>query len=239
MVSRIIRFGLFLVLAGAVGLAADSAPTPRPLPQEEILRRLSGLLKDHFTLEGDLAVELLLLRPGWVATKTAADWQVQVTEYPAVAGSSMMVRFRPVADGQALSEQTAVLRANLWRDAWYAKEPVAFGTTFDPAQFEAKRVDFFRDREAVAVGMPAVAYVLARGVSAGRLLTWRDLAKRPLVRKGEIVEVSATDGRLVVNLKGLVMQNGGQGDFVTVRNPDSKKDFSAYVIDENRVQVRF
>jgi flagella basal body P-ring formation protein FlgA len=239
MVSRILRICLLLGLAGAVVRAVEPALSARPFAQDEIQRHLSGLLKDHFTLEGDLAVELLLLRPGLVATKTASDWQVQVTEFPAVAGSSMMVRFRPVADGQALPEQTAVLRANLWRDAWYAKEPVAFGTTFDPAQFEAKRVDFFRDREAVAVGMPAVAYILSRGVTAGRLLTWRDLAKRPLVRKGEMVEVSATDGRLVVNLKGLVMQNGGQGDFVTVRNPDSKKDFSAYVIDENRVQVRF
>mgnify|MGYP003705317517 CR=1 FL=1 len=36
--------------------------------------------------------------------------------------------------------------------------------------------------------MPAVAYILSRGVTAGRLLTWRDLAKRPLVRKGEMVE---------------------------------------------------
>ena len=92
---------------------------------------------------------------------------------------------------------------------------------------------------AVPLAVTPAAFVLARGVSMGRLLTWRDLAKRPLVRKGEIVEVSATDGQLVVNLKGVVMQNGGQGDYVTVRNPDSKKDFSAYVIDENRVQVRF
>lgn len=239
LLTRTFGFGLVLLAGCGLAAAAETSAVKRALAAEEIVRGLSGQLKDHFTLEGDLALELLLLRPGLSSAKLAADWQFQVTEYPAVAGSSMMVRFRPVADGQALSEQTVVLRANLWRDAWYAKEPVAFGAAFDPAQFEAKRVDFFRDREAVAAGMPAGAYVLSRGVSAGRLLMWRDLMKRPMVRKGEIVEVSATDGRLVVNLKGIVMQSGGQGDFVTVRNPDSKKDFSAYVIDENRVQVRF
>jgi flagellar basal body P-ring formation protein FlgA len=35
------------------------------------------------------------------------------------------------------------------------------------------------------------------------------------------------------------MQNGAQGEAVTVRNLEPRKDFTAFVIDENRVQVRF
>jgi flagella basal body P-ring formation protein FlgA len=76
-------------------------------------------------------------------------------------------------------------------------------------------------------------------VSAGRLLTWRDLARRPLVRKGDFVEVSATSGLLLVTMKALAMENGAQGETVTVRNPVSQKNFAAVVVDENRVQVRF
>ena len=53
------------------------------------------------------------------------------------------------------------------------------------------------------------------------------------------VEVSAVDGMLAVTMKALAMENGAQGDTVTVRNPESRKDFAAMVIDENRVQVRF
>jgi flagella basal body P-ring formation protein FlgA len=40
-------------------------------------------------------------------------------------------------------------------------------------------------------------------------------------------------------MKALAMENGAQGDTVTLRNPVSRKDFSALVVDENRVQVRF
>ena len=229
---------LFLLLTFG-GLPVVAADVPRALAAEELTRLLAPQLKAHFSCEGDLALELLLLRPGLPGNHPAAAWDLQVTEYPAVAAASMMVRCRPVADGVPLAEQTVVLRANLWRDAWYAKEPIAPGELFDPARLEVRRADFLRDRDAVVVTMYGPAYVLARNVAAGRLLQWRDLTKRPLVRKGEIVEVSATDGRLIVNLKGVVLQNGGQGDFVTVRNPDSKKDFSACVIDENRVQVRF
>ncbi|MEY2878490.1 MAG: hypothetical protein RLZZ15_870, partial [Verrucomicrobiota bacterium] len=70
-------------------------------------------------------------------------------------------------------------------------------------------------------------------------LTWHDLARRPLVKKGEVVEVSAQEGRLVVTLKALALENGAQGDTVTVRNPESQRKFAAVVVDENRVQVRF
>jgi flagella basal body P-ring formation protein FlgA len=40
-------------------------------------------------------------------------------------------------------------------------------------------------------------------------------------------------------MKALAMENGAQGDTVTVRNPVSQKNFAAVVVDENRAQVRF
>jgi flagella basal body P-ring formation protein FlgA len=63
--------------------------------------------------------------------------------------------------------------------------------------------------------------------------------RRPLVKKGDFVEVSAVDGLLVVTMKALALESGAQGETVTVRNPESQKNFSAMVVDENRVRVRF
>ena len=83
------------------------------------------------------------------------------------------------------------------------------------------------------------SFIFARAVPAGRMLTWRDIARRPLVRKGEVVEVAAVEGPLMVTMKAVAMENGAQGDTVTVRNAESRKDFSAMVVSENRVQVRF
>ena len=74
---------------------------------------------------------------------------------------------------------------------------------------------------------------------SGRMLTWRDITRRPLVKKGDVVEVSASTGLLVVTMKALAMESGAQGETVTVRNPESHKNFSAIVVDENRVKVRF
>lgn len=225
-------FVLPLLLAGLL-----RAETARPLAQDEFLAGLVRELQSHFSLEGELSIELL--RPWTTPTRVAADWQVRVTEFPTIAASNMLVRCRVTADGQNVGDHTVVLRATLMRDVWSARQPITNGAAFDPTQLEVRRVDLFRDRDALPANVGDASFVFSRSINAGRLLTWRDLTRRPLVRKGDLVEVSATDGRLVLTLKGIALQSGAQGEVVQVRNPDSKKDFSAFVIDENRVQVRF
>jgi flagella basal body P-ring formation protein FlgA len=151
----------------------------------------------------------------------------------------MMMRCRVLADAEPVADATFVLRAALWRDAWVARQPLTVGSVFEPTALDARRTDLFRERDVLPAAVGDNTYIFARAVPAGRILTWRDIARRPLVKKGELVEVSAADGMLVVTMKALAMENGARGDTVTVRNPESRRDFAAMVIDENRVQVRF
>lgn len=223
--------------AGSAPADATEVPSAVRLTREKLTASISRDLVSHFNLDGDLDVELL--RTWTPPTQVASTWTITVTEFPAVASSSMLLRCRLIADNTVVAEPTLVVRAALWRDSWATRAPLTIGTTFDPAQLEVRRVDLLREREALPASMGDRSYIFARGVTAGHLLTWRDIARRPLVKKGEMVEVSAVDGMLVVTMKGLAMENGAQGDTVTVRNPESRKDFSALVIDENRVQVRF
>ncbi len=211
-----------------------------PLSRDQFIAAVARDLAAHFNLEGELQLELL--RAWSPPVRAAAVWDVAVLEYPAVPSSSMLARVRIVADGKVVSSTTdaaLVLRASLWRDAWAARQPLTVGATFDPAALEARRVDLFRERDALPAAVGDRSFVFARAVSAGRVLTWRDLARRPLVKKGDVVEVSAVSGLLLVTMKALAMENGAQGDTVTVRNPVSLKNFAATVVDENRVQVRF
>jgi flagella basal body P-ring formation protein FlgA len=113
------------------------------------------------------------------------------------------------------------------------------GQAFDPARLELQRCDLLRERDALPASISDRDYLFARAVPAGRTLVWRDLTRRPLVRKGDTVEVSAVEGSLTVTIHALATQNGGRGDLVLVRNLESKKEFTAVVVDENRVQVRF
>lgn len=243
---RHLAASLTLLLSATLALAADTpaatslateASVAAPFSQENFTAALTRDLSSHFNLEGDLQLEFL--RPWSSPDRVARDWQVQVTEYPSVPASSMLLRCRIAADGETLGEITLTLRAALWRDAWVARQPLVNNTPFDASLLETRRVDLLRERDALPAAVGDHSFNFVRGVQAGRLLTWRDIARRPLVKKGEMVEVSAADGQLVVTMKALAMQNGAQGEVITVRNLDSRKDFSAFVIDENRVQVRF
>ncbi|HEY1110283.1 MAG TPA: flagellar basal body P-ring formation chaperone FlgA [Opitutaceae bacterium] len=248
----LLRAALPLAFVGFALLRADTLPPSSapaaaaveaanvnrtPLTREILLSSLSEAIAGHFNLEGELQLELI--RPWSPPERVAGAWSISVIEHPSFAASSMMLRCRVLADGESVVETTFVVRAQLWRDAWVTRQPLTIGAPFDASMLEARRVDLFRDRDALPAAVGDRSYIFARAVTAGRLLTWRDISRRPLVRKGDLVDVTAVDGLLAVTMKGVAMQNGAQGDTVTVRNPESRKDFAAMVIDENRVQVRF
>ena len=224
---------------GAAGQepVASVSPSAATLGRDQLLNALTQAVAAHFRFEGDLQLELL--RAWAPPAKTATHWDVTVLEFPALPSSSMMLRCRVLADGASVPEFTLVVRAQLWREVWATRQPLTPGAAFDVALLEARRVDVLRERDALPASAGDRAHVFARAVPAGRMLTWRDLARRPLVKKGELVEVSAVEGPLVVTMKALAMENGARGEVVTVRNPESRKDFAALVVDENRVQVRF
>jgi flagella basal body P-ring formation protein FlgA len=214
-----------------------AAPAATPFTREQAIGALTQAIVTQFNLEGDLQLEFI--RPWTPPARVAAVWELNVLEFPVVPTSSMMVRCRMVADAVTVGDLSVVVRAQLWRDAWVTRQPLTPGATFDPAALEVRRVDLLRERDALPAAVGDRSFIFARGVPAGRMLTWRDIARRPLVRKGELVEVAAVEGPLVVTMKATAMENGAQGDTVTVRNPQSRKDFAAMVVAENRVQVRF
>lgn len=227
-----------LLAPAAVVRAADTdVGEVAPFTRDQFLASLTKELTAHFNLDGELQLELV--RTWTPPARVSGNWTLEILDFPSMPSSSMLVRCRALADKQAAGEFSVIVRANLWRDAWVAKQALVAGTAFDPAQLETRRVDLFRERDVVPSVVGDHSFIFSRSVSAGRLLTWHDIGRRPLVKKGQVVEVSAIEGPLTITLKALAMENGAQGETVTMRNPESRKEFSALVIDENHVQVSF
>jgi len=220
----------------AVAAAPVSAPDELPLSSELLAAQLADDLRNRFKLDGEFQIELL---GAWTPpARLARAWRIAITEYPSAAGANMLVRFRAYGDGAVEPEAMLMLRASLWRDAWFTTEPLPVGAALELPRIERRRIDAFRTKDAIPSATPASNLIAARAIPAGALLTWRDVGPRPLVRKGEIVEVSASEGMLHITMKGIALQNGAKGDVVPVRNPDSLKTIPALVVAESRVQVR-
>jgi flagella basal body P-ring formation protein FlgA len=234
---RILAFLLACgLLVGTVLSPVVAAPANTEAAAAEaraaLLQNVAAQLSAHFRVDGELQLESL--RPLVVPSGAI---EVDILEYPASLASSMILRVRvPSADP---AEQTLVLRAQLLRDVWVSRQPLDRDAPFNGSLLDTRRVDALRERDAIPATEACRDHIFARNVSAGRILTWRDVSRRALVRRGQVIEVSAVDGALSITMKALAMENGAAGDTVKVRNLDTKKEFNALVVADSRALVRF
>lgn len=232
--------------ASGLPVCAESAGSKFPevpkapsyvLTRDLVLSSVREQVASHFNAEGDLQLELL--RPWVDSAAVSAPIEVTVAEFPLQLSSSVLVRLKAVSAGTVLFDSTVTMRAQLMRDAWVTRQPAARDEVFDPANLETRKVDFLRERDALPTTSGDRNCSFNRSVQAGRVVTWRDVSRRALVKKGEFVEVAAVEGALTVSMRGLALQSGAAGDVIAVRNIDSKKEIAAQVVSENRVQIHF
>jgi flagella basal body P-ring formation protein FlgA len=226
------------VLVFTAGLLRAAEPAPA-FERAALLENLAAELAAHYAISESLEVDLV--RPWTPPAATAGEPPVSVAviDYPETLASSMLVRVRYQQDQRILREDTLVLRVSLWREGMIAALPLKRGEPVSLQAVTTRRVDALRDRESLPVSVAGEDYVLAREIPAGRALSWRDVIRRPLVHRGQMVEVQAGSGTLVITIKALAMQDGARGENVRVRNLESKRDFVAKVTAENRAEVRF
>lgn len=220
---------------------ADSVHKPvqatYSVSKEAVAKEVQRSLISQFNLEGELNLELLSLIPR-VGTSNQ-PWAVEVVEYPTAMASIMQVRVRLLSAGRDSFEFPLNLRAQVWREVFVARDTIERESVFNPADLDVRRVDVLRERNSIPVSYADNMMVFRAQVQAGHALQWRDLQRRALVKKGDLIEVVASDGMLTVKMKGLALENGAAGEVITVRNIQSKRDITALVIAPNQAQVRF
>jgi flagella basal body P-ring formation protein FlgA len=227
-----------LLLVGFCAWAAAifAAPAPDAAPTDPWLAALTPMLAEHYQLNGDLVLTWARPRP----VNAPADATLVIANFPSELAPQLLVSVRATDAKGKTTEHTLVLHVELWRDGWTSREPADLGAALDPSRLDLRRYDAMRERDALASDTASAADLnFSRNVPAGRLLVWRDFVRRPLVRRGQPVEVSATDGVLTVVLHGVALQDAARGESVRVRNPDTKKEFTALVTAEARAAVRF
>ncbi len=208
--------------------AADSADDPR-------LVTLAALLADRYQTTGDL--RLSWHRPPPATIPREAD--LTLLSAPPELSSQILVGLRATDVSGRPADFTLVVRAELWRDGWALRQPAPAGSALSAPALDARPYDALRERDALALDPASPELDFARAVPAGRLLVWRDVVRRPLVRRGQSVDVLATDGALTVSLRAVALHDAARGEPVRVRNPDSRREFVATVVDDSRASVRF
>jgi len=224
----------------AAAANAPAAATTRTIEEKDVLDALQKELTARLGLEG--ALQLAFAQPwGSVNLPSGADWNLTITQVPpGKLASTALVSFRILSGGRQVGEWQTIFRAQLWKPVWVATRRLDRGAQIDPSVLNVQSVDVLREKQALVPAETDLSlYEMAQTVSQERPLAWRDIAARPLVRKGQVVEVVANDGALHISMKALALANAAQGETVLVRNLDSKNNITARVVNANTVQVEF
>lgn len=234
------RLFIFLgLLLGFIASGSARAQAPAELaadaPSEPWLETLSALLTERYRATGQLTLSWARPRPAAAAIASA---DLAIVDAPAELAPQILITVLSTDLAGVTRNHTLILRAELWRDGWCPRDAVRTSTRLDPAAMEPRRFDALRQKEALPAD-PDAELDFTRNIPAGRLLTFRDVTRRPLVRRGQNLEVLASDGALTITLHAVALHDAGRGEPVRVRNPDSKKDFVAEVTGESRASVRF
>ena len=224
----------------AAAPAVVTSPGTVTIGEREILDALQRELIARYSLEGDLK---LSLAQEWkpLDLRNGHDWKLIIDQAPLGGLSSRpQVRFHIESGGNQVGSWQESLRASLWRPVWVATRRLDRGATPDSSSCALKNIDTLAENLSfVPADTNLSIYEMAQGVGQDRPLTSRDLSLRPLVRKNQLVDVIVAEGSLNITMKGLALGTAGAGEMVSIRNPDSRKDFQAKVVGINTVQVKF
>jgi flagella basal body P-ring formation protein FlgA len=254
---------LLLLAAASVGLQAGDlasilAPLTNPAAQEspaetlapapgrvqiseaDVTAALARELKAHLTLEGDL--RLSLTQP-WKSPNIPANtpWELRILQSPSAGlSATSLIRFRIDCAGERIGEWQTVLRAQLLRSVWAASSQVDRGQAFSPSICQKVSVDMLHEKQApVPAETDISTYQANQRLSPDQILTWKDISPRQAIRKGQFVEVIASEGTMNITMKGMAITGGGLGEDIMVRNLDSRRDISARVVDSSTARVNF
>ena len=234
MSRRYLILGLLFVLATFGRAQVAPAAAVAPDAPDLWIETLTALLTERYQATGQL--QLAWNRPRPAAAPADADLVI-LTSSKELA-PQILVTVRATDSAGQVSDHMLVLRAELWRDGWMVRDPVVVGTQVNPLFLDPRRYDALRERDTIAADT-TLELDFARNMPTGRLIAWRDVVRRPMVRRGQAMEVIASYGTLTVTLHGIALQDAARGESVRVRNPDSKKEFVAQVVGESRATIRF
>lgn len=226
--------------APAAQLDGKTAPksTLHALTPDEVLPLLEKQLVDRYSLQGELKLETA---SSWGRILVPADYDLTIIDFPGSGVSpALAVRCKLSANGQSLGDFRISLRAELWREVWVADGRLDRGQPIDRSLVTVQKIDVLREHDTLLSSeIDPTIYDVAQSVAPGRALTRRDVSERPVIHKGEVVDVVARQGVFAIRMKALALENGIARELIKMRNLDSRKDFTAEVINESQVEVHF
>lgn len=210
----------------------------RRLEDAEALELVESVLqRDLVGQRGEL--ELRWSRPWTPVTIPDDPLKVRIIDMP-LSGLSgnFVLKFELSAGASVLGTWSAGVQAQVWREVWVTRAPLARGQGVRDADLVLEKRDVLTFKEELVALDPNDGRLeFARAIPAGSPIFARMVRVRPVIRRGQVVEALIEDGTLQIGAKVEVLEDGAPGQFVRVRNLQSRREFKGKVRDEETVLV--
>ena len=209
------------------------------LDANTVLNAIAAELQAHYQVIGELRVSA---QREWRPVKLdSSNWHLNITQLPLNGlQSSVLLKFEIIEDDRMIGQWQLPVRCELWQSVLKSTRRIVNGVEPLASDFLVRKADILRlaDRP-VPVDLDLGQYVIKQSIPDSSVLLWQNVEEKPLVRKGQVVDVVASEGIMLISMKGVALEDGLLNDFISIRNLTSKKSIEAQVIDENHVKVHF
>jgi flagella basal body P-ring formation protein FlgA len=220
-------------------VTAPAAKSVRNLTGDDLLNEIQKQLSAYFGLKGDL--KLSFVRDWNPVPLSGKDFELTLTDYPADGiTNSFMVSFKIESAGIEVGEWQIGLRAQLWQSVWVTQSRLDRGQALDRSMLNSQKIDVLRERQTLlSDDTDPDGYDVAQEIGPGVPISKQDVIERPVIHKGDVVDVVANEGLLDIRMKALALEDGSVNALIKMRNLDSSKEFNAQILNENEVRVHF
>lgn len=211
----------------------------RLLGESELKELLTDVLqREHIRQRGEL--ELSFPRTWSPVTVPDETLTLRLLDVPASGlSANVILRFELRGSRETFGPWSVVAQARVWREVLVTVAPLKRGQPLLVADAARERRDVLTTRDTLDA-LPSVVteLELVENLPAGVPLTARSFRVRPLVFRGQTLEALVQDGALQISTKVEILEDGLPGQFVRVRNPQSRREFRGKVHNENTILVQ-
>ncbi len=113
------------------------------------------------------------------------------------------------------------------------------GTILSSFDLNMAEVDLTKVRHPCFDAAELVGKKLKRSTDLGEPIDRQEIEFPPLIKRGDLVTITASRGALILTATGVARENGHAGQTISVRNNRSQKDILGKVVNPGAVEVEF
>ena len=238
---KVLGVFLFVLLTGAHAHSEATAQNPtgtKTFSSEQLAVSLSDALTNEFPSEQG-TFRVTLLRPQPPITIPEGPIEFALKGLPTTTlRSRVMLKYELKVNGQLIKAESVPTEIQLMKEVLVSTRRLNRGESLSYDDFSLEIKDIMGlHQPPMDPASDVSTYEINYTLMQGKILTKRNIRKKPVVDRGDIVNGWLKRGLLQINLKLEVMEEAAPGQLVRVKNIRTKKYLRGVVQDENSIII--